>query len=34
VVDEQWQPEKIRFLLIIHQYHLGMGKHLEKMMEA
>ena len=32
MVDEQWQLAKLRFLLIIHQLHLGMGKHLEMMM--
>jgi hypothetical protein len=32
VVDEQWQLAKLRFLIIIHQLHLGMGKHLEMMM--
>jgi hypothetical protein len=29
VVDEQWRLAKLRFLIIIHQLHLGMGKHLE-----
>jgi hypothetical protein len=32
VVDEQWQLAKLRFLIIIHQLHLGMGKHLELML--
>jgi hypothetical protein len=32
VVDEQLQLAKLRFLLIIHQLHLGMGKHLEIML--
>lgn len=32
VVDERWQLAILRFLIIVHQLLLGMGKHLEKMM--
>jgi hypothetical protein len=32
VIDKQWQLAKLRFLILIHQLHLGVGKLFEMMM--